>query len=235
MAHSDGISEQIAYYRERAAEYEDFWWRRGTYALAGDRERQWFHDVGQAEQALLDFAPTGAVLEIACGTGVFTRLLVESAGRVTAVDSSPEVIALNRERLAGAAVDYVVADVFDWSIPRGAYDSVVFTYWLSHVPDERLDAFWSEVGQALAPGGRVFLVDSAPDRDSPRGSHPERRTLTGGRSFTVHKRYWEPDELNEDAARRGWHARVRLTQHRMILVGELWLRGDGPRHEVGTR
>jgi demethylmenaquinone methyltransferase/2-methoxy-6-polyprenyl-1,4-benzoquinol methylase len=223
-ADADRLSEQIAYYHERASEYDDFWWRRGAYALDGELERRWFHDVMQAEQAVHDFAPTGEVLEIACGTGVFTRLLVEHARHVTAIDSSPEVIALNRERLPGAAVDYVVDDVFTWEFPEAAYDSVVFTYWLSHVPDDRLDAFWSGVRRVLVPGGRVFLVDSAPNlstESSPRGSHPEHRTLTDGRAFTVFKRYWEPAELGNDAMDRGWNARVWLTHHRMILVGEL--------------
>ena len=217
----DAVAEQIAYYRERAPEYDDFWLRRGSYALDGDRARQWAQDVRQVEQAIAGFGPAGDVLELACGTGLFTELLVPLARRVTAVDSSPEALALNRQRLPGAAVEYVEADVLSWPMPPGQFDSVVFTYWLSHVPDTALDAFWTRVRAALRPGGRVLLVDSAPlggVGTAPRGSQAERRRLSDGREFSVVKRYWAPDELRRDLATRGWSADAWLTDHEMVLL-----------------
>ena len=93
------LAEQIAYYRARAGEYDDWWYRRGRYALPPDLERDWFADVAEAEAALREFAPTGRVLELACGTGLWTRQLAARATHVTAVDASPEVIALNKARL----------------------------------------------------------------------------------------------------------------------------------------
>jgi SAM-dependent methyltransferase len=182
----DVLAEQIAYYRARAAEYDDWWYRRGRYALPPALEHDWFADVTDAEAALREFAPTGRVLELACGTGLWTRHLAAQATHVTAVDASPEVIALNQARLAGATnVSYVVADLFAWQPPASAsYDTVVFTYWLSHVPDDRLDGFWQMVRSALAPGGRVSGRQHAlptahhanragqPDHTGPAG-HPD--------------------------------------------------------------
>jgi hypothetical protein len=52
----DVLAEQIAYYRARAGEYDDWWVRRGRYALLSDLERDWFADVAEAEAALRDFA-----------------------------------------------------------------------------------------------------------------------------------------------------------------------------------
>jgi ubiquinone/menaquinone biosynthesis C-methylase UbiE len=40
------------------------------------------------------FAPTGRVLELACGPGVWTRQLLDHAGSVTAVEASAEMIAI---------------------------------------------------------------------------------------------------------------------------------------------
>jgi len=215
------LAEQVAYYQARAGEYDEWWLRRGRYALPPDLERRWFEDVVEAEAALREFAPTGRVLELACGTGLWTQQLVGYADHVTAVDASPEVIELNRERLVGAPVSYLVADVFDWQAPAASYDVVVFTYWLSHVPDDRLDAFWSGVRPALRPGGRVFLVDSSPypaKSPHPTGGRPERRELNDGRTFSISKRYWTPDELETDLQRRGWDATARVTTNQMILV-----------------
>ncbi|TCO32894.1 demethylmenaquinone methyltransferase/2-methoxy-6-polyprenyl-1,4-benzoquinol methylase [Kribbella steppae] len=215
------LAEQIAYYQARAGEYDEWWLRRGRYALPSDLERAWFEDVAEAEAALRSFAPTGWVLELACGTGLWTQHLVGYADHVTAVDASPEVIELNRERLGGAPVDHVVADVFEWQPPAASYDVAVFTYWLSHVPDNRLDAFWSNVRTALRPGGRVFLVDSSPyppDSAPPTGGRPQRRELNDGRTFTISKRYWTGPELEADLRRRGWDATARVTTNQMILV-----------------
>jgi SAM-dependent methyltransferase len=215
------VAEQVAYYQARAGEYDEWWLRRGRYALPPELERRWFEDVAEAEGALREFAPTGRVLELACGTGLWTQHLVGYAEHVTAVDASPEVIELNRARLAGAPVSYVVADVFEWQPPAASYDVVAFTYWLSHVPDDRLDAFWSGVRTALRPGGRVFLVDSSPypaSAPQPAGGRAERRQLNDGRSFSVSKRYWAASELGADLRGRGWEAAARVTANQMILV-----------------
>lgn len=139
------LAEQIAYYRARAGEYDDWWYRRGRYILPPDLEHGWFADVAEAEAALHEFAPTGRVLELACGTGLWTRHMAARATHVTAVDASPEVIALNKARLDGASnVSYVNADLFsrrpyppgvraDRTQPRELADGRTFTvikrYW----------------------------------------------------------------------------------------------------------
>jgi demethylmenaquinone methyltransferase/2-methoxy-6-polyprenyl-1,4-benzoquinol methylase len=100
----------------------------------------------------------------------------------------------------------------------------VFGYWLSHVPDDRLDAFWHLVESALAPAGRVFLIDSAPYPPPTAATAPARqgigtqpRRLDDDRTFTVVKRYWTPVELESDLQGRGWLATAHTTDHGMIL------------------
>ena len=79
----------------------------------------WFAEVATLEAALERFDPRGDVLELACGTGLWTRHLVAHADRVTAVDGAPEVLELNRARTEalGASVTYVEADLFNWQPP----------------------------------------------------------------------------------------------------------------------
>src|SRR6185437_9514854 len=76
------------------------------------------------------------------------------ADRVVAVDANAETLALNT-----ADAELVRADVFEWESAE-RFDLVFFSFWLSHVPEERFDAFWKRVRAALVPGGRIFLVDS---------------------------------------------------------------------------
>jgi SAM-dependent methyltransferase len=87
-------------------------------------------DLGRA---LIDeFAPTGDVLELACGNGGFTRELVRHARTVTAIDASPRMLERNRREVGDSSVTYVSADIFDWQ-PDRRYDAVFFGFWLSHV------------------------------------------------------------------------------------------------------
>jgi ubiquinone/menaquinone biosynthesis C-methylase UbiE len=118
--------------------------------------------VATVAAALDAFAPTGKVLELAGGTGWWTQQLAETADRLTVVDSSPEVLELNRERVGRPDVRYEVADLFEWR-PDAAYDVVFFSFWLSHVPRTRFRDFWSLVRSCLAPSGRVFLIDNRDD------------------------------------------------------------------------
>jgi demethylmenaquinone methyltransferase/2-methoxy-6-polyprenyl-1,4-benzoquinol methylase len=221
---SEALSEQVAYYDARAPEYEDWWFRRGRCALPAPDAARWFADVAEVEAALDSFGPSGSVLELACGTGVWTRQLARHATHLVAVDGAAATLEQNRGRLPAtskATVEYVHADLFSWRPPAEAFDAVVFGYWLSHVPDDRMAGFWQGVRGALGAGGRVFFIDSAPDpRQSewPSGG-TEERDLADGRRFTVVKRYRTPEDLQEVLASLGWRCRARLTANRMIVYG----------------
>ena len=156
----DLLDEQIAYYSARAAEYDEWFLRQGRYDRGEEHRRAWFAEVEAVEAALREARPRGRVLELACGTGLWTRRLLEHATELTAIDASPEVLELNRERVASERVRYVQADLFRWQ-PRTEFDFVFFGFWLSHVPPDRFAAFWETVRAALAPGGSVFFVDNA--------------------------------------------------------------------------
>lgn len=207
------LAEQRRYYRERTQEYDDWWFRRGRYAVDAESADRWFADVRELEAALEEFAPSGDVLELAAGTGIWTRHLLRHADRVTAVDAVAEVLELNRARTGGAA-DYVLADVFEWEPPR-EFDVCFFSFWHSHVPSRHFEAFWQLVGRTLKPEGRVFLVDNARLGDSRHlvssTGEVARRRLSDGREFDIVKRVWEPAELERELAAVGWRLSVRTT------------------------
>jgi SAM-dependent methyltransferase len=208
----DLLAQQREYYRHRAPEYDQWWQREGRYATGDPEEKaRWFADVAEVQRALDAYGPVGDVLELAAGTGWWTQRLTRHARHVTAVDANDETLRINRDRTHGP-VSYVQADLFTWTPPPAAFDTVFFAYWLSHVPDDRLDAFWSMVASALRPGGRVFLVDSYHPRRT-TGDVQQRR-LNDGREFHIVKRFWQPDEL---AARPGWHLDAHVTEHRGII------------------
>jgi demethylmenaquinone methyltransferase/2-methoxy-6-polyprenyl-1,4-benzoquinol methylase len=158
------------------------------------------------------------VLELACGTGLWTRHLVRLASSVVAVDGSPEALALCRERVAGP-IDLVRADLFSWDPPVAAFDTCVFAFWLSHVPSEHFETFWSLVARALRPGGTAIVIDSletarstAADHALPgAGEDTMIRRLDDGREFRIVKRFYSPDALLDGVRPLGWDGAAEAT------------------------
>src|SRR2546425_7346726 len=136
------LSEQLTYYRARAPEYDRWWHRTEQYVLPPERKAEWDEEVARLEAAIDEMAPRGDVLELACGTGLWTERLARHATHITAADGSPEALALNRARLGDADIDYVEADLFAWR-PDATYDVVFFSFWLSHVPAAAFADFWT--------------------------------------------------------------------------------------------
>ena len=218
MGDDDLLAEQRAYYRARAAEYDEWWTRAGSYDRGPDHTAAWEAQVAVVETALATFGAIGTVLELAGGTGWWTQRLAATADDLTVVDASPEVLELNRRRVGRDDVSYVVADLFDWQ-PTRRYDVVFFSFWLSHVPRERFSGFWGLVEQCLRPGGRAFFIDN---RHDPALGRPDpfvlrweddlhHRRVKDGTEFRVVKVMYEPDELRGALLAEGWRADIQAT------------------------
>jgi demethylmenaquinone methyltransferase/2-methoxy-6-polyprenyl-1,4-benzoquinol methylase len=218
MADDTVLTEQLDYYRARAEEYDKWWNREGRFDRGPEANTRWFAETSELERVLQRFDPRGDVLELACGTGLWTRHLVKYADTVTAVDAAPEVLAINRARVGDAGVRYVEGDLFDWS-PEERYDACVFAFWLSHVPQDRFAAFWEMVAGCLKPGGRVLFIDSARTEQSTAADHvlpsgdedTMTRKLDDGRAFQIVKRFYDPKGLTDALRELGWSAQVGAT------------------------
>jgi demethylmenaquinone methyltransferase/2-methoxy-6-polyprenyl-1,4-benzoquinol methylase len=223
MIHSEdsqALHQQLQYYRARAAEYDQWWVRQGRYDRGAALNARWFAEAAVVSSALSSFRPAGRVLEIACGTGIWSEQLLPFASHLTLLDGSPEMLTINSARIASPLVRRVEADIFQWQ-PTEQFDTVFFGFWLSHVPPARFTEFWKLVRSCLAPGGRVFFVDSRHDPTSTAIDHrlpaPEtsvlRRRLNDGREFRIYKVFHEPAELAGRLSELGWHFDVRQTDH----------------------
>jgi trans-aconitate methyltransferase len=166
------LDEQVAYYRAAAPEYEQT-------GLPGPSETELAAGGRALVAAVEAFKPTGDVLELACGPGTWTKLLLRFATTMTAVDAAPEMLTVAAAKVGPEHVRFIQANLFDWS-PDRAYDVVFFGFWLSHVPLEKFESFWAMVATCLKPGGRVLFVDD--------GYRVAEELIEGPRSTTIRRR-----------------------------------------------
>nr|WSY57355.1 class I SAM-dependent methyltransferase [Streptomyces sp. NBC_00886] len=205
------LTEQLAYYQAGAAEY--------------DRPYTEREDLQDLLTVVDDLPITGDVLELACGTGQWTRMLAARAYSVTAVDAAAETLALARARTTAPNVRYVQADLFDWRPPRH-YDTVFFAFWLSHVPPVRLPDFWNTVAAVLVPGGKALFIDDGPAaaaHEEVLTDHPVPavlRRLDDGSRYRVVKVFHDPRTLTNDLTALGWSASVRVMAENFIGIAE---------------
>lgn len=221
---SEVLQNQIEYYRARAPEYDDWFYRRDRYDQGEAHTRQWQREVQQVRDQLHSVSSLGHILELAPGTGIWTAELIQIGQRVSALDASPEMIDINRAKLRSDKVDYQLVDLFRYQ-PARQYDMVFFGFWLSHVPAVKLSRFLKTVHAALKPGGRLFLVDSrALDRSRSHtgtanlGADLQRRALKDGAQFDIVKIYYDPAELTETLRAHGFDILVEATENFFIYA-----------------
>lgn len=92
------LESQIAYYRAHAPRYDDWWFREDRHDLGDAYRDSWNAQIRTLRAALTELAPLGNVLELAGGTGNWTRELAMLADSVTVVDASPEAVAIARDK-----------------------------------------------------------------------------------------------------------------------------------------
>jgi ubiquinone/menaquinone biosynthesis C-methylase UbiE len=110
------------------------------------------------------------LLEIACGSGVFTRDLALSfpEARILASDVSPAYVEWSRKRLGTYPhVEMRTADACALDIADASMDIVVAIYLFHELPLEERRRVLAEARRVLRPGGRFVLLDSLQFDDVP--------------------------------------------------------------------
>ena len=96
-------------------------------------------------------------LEIGCGTGAFARRLAERCGRVIALDLSPEMIRVARERSRQFEnLQFELADAVTWDFPKSRFDFVCSIATLHHLEQREL---LLKLKDALKPRGVLVILD----------------------------------------------------------------------------
>ena len=215
----------VAYYEARAAEYDDWYLRRGRYSHGPVHDAAWNAELDAAGRWLDSLPIRGDIVELAAGTGWWSPLLAEK-GELTMYDAASAPLDRARERLLahGLRAHLHVRDA--WAEPERAVDALFAGFWLSHVPRGRLDDFLRLAHRWLKPSGRFAFIDSLADPQSGATDHPlprddiSTRRLHDGREFRIVKVYYPPAHLQAALLRAGFGAAEVTTTGRFFLLGQ---------------
>lgn len=209
------IDSQIAYYDARAAEYdESLGFRSGDFAPEGPDAAS----MRLVQRVLRRLPVADSTLELACGTGIWTRDLLKATIELHAVDASNRMITLNRAACRGR-VTYECADIFEWE-PTRSFERIAAAFFLSHVPDELVDRLVETIRRANTDGGEVILIDEAraADDEADDTDVSTVRRLADGSEFTIVKTYRDVEEICDLFARARYRATIKFSAGRFFLL-----------------
>jgi len=118
----------------------------------------WFGRWADALIDVLALRPGENVLDVACGTGVTTRMAqdkVAPGGTVKGLDVNASMIAKAKELSAGQEIEWLERDAADSGLGSETIDVVISQHGYHYFPDK--PAALAEFQRVLAPGGRMGL------------------------------------------------------------------------------
>jgi demethylmenaquinone methyltransferase/2-methoxy-6-polyprenyl-1,4-benzoquinol methylase len=195
------------YYDRRADEYDDWYLGIGLYA---DRDRPGFEEETRlVAETLAGLAPA-RTLDVACGTGFFTRHL---PGEVTGLDASARMLAIAAERVPDAA--FVQGDALRLPFADDAFERVVSGHFYGHLDARQREAFVAEA-RRVAP--ELVVVDAS-RAHSPVDEEWSPRVLSDGSQWEVYKRWFDGDGLLAELAGTG---ETLFAGHWFVTVRTRW-------------
>jgi ubiquinone/menaquinone biosynthesis C-methylase UbiE len=121
----------------------------------------WAGEVGRTRlkrrAKMLSEGLSGKVLEVGCGSGLFTTELIKSQFHLTSIDISPDLLDLARQAVSEQKnVAFRLEDVHATSFPDESFDAVIGSSVLHHLD---LEVALKEILRILKPGGTIRFTE----------------------------------------------------------------------------
>jgi len=205
---SDLRRRMLAYYDERAPEYEEAY-TLGT-GTASIPDPEVFKAEARVLGGIVGQIAHGRIMDLACGTAYWLPHYAPNCSSITLFDQSSRMLTEGRAKAQRlGAIDrcaFVQGDLFEHPFEQAAYDTVLVGFLLSHLSEAQEPVLFDAIRGMLDSVGRFLLLDSAWSPERARfNTKVERqpRRLNDGTSFEIYKRYCDRDDIQRWARQFG--------------------------------
>lgn len=170
----------MSFFDAIANEY-DYWYQTPLGAFVDEVENKLTFDT-------IGLRSGTKVLDVGCGSGIYTKRLVEKGCLVTGVDISGKMLELAQEKLPD--VCFVQSSVYRLPFPENKFDMAFSMATFEFV--EEFEAAFFEMKRVVKPGGQIFI--GTINGDSAWGEHYQTETATKTTVFK-HAFFKTPEDL----------------------------------------
>lgn len=143
-------NDLLEYYAKRAPEYDNIYEKP---------ERQ--EDLRELEAVVRDFCAGEQVLELAAGTGYWSKIAAETAQTLCCTDESPVVLERAKQRLSGLQnVSFGLVNALDLRLNEENYTALLCGFWWSHLNKKHIKRFLCGLRRALPQATKVLFFDN---------------------------------------------------------------------------
>jgi len=111
---------------------------------------------------------TKQALDIGCGVGKYLKLLQSRRFQTDGIDSSETAVQMTK-KLLGDNSNIILADMFDFEIPKNKYDLIISILTIHHGTKSQVKNLIDRVYENLLAGGKIFIT--LPDMQSSKNWH----------------------------------------------------------------
>lgn len=183
------------YYADRAYEYDK------TY-LRPERQK----DIKKLHKLLKTLLKDHIVLEIACGTGYWTKTIAFVSKCITAVDINDEVLQIAKNRgIPSNKVIFIQDDVYILNKIQGNFSAGFAGFWWSHISKSKLKQFITLFHSKVQPNALIIFIDNRHVKRSStsisrmdiHGNTYQIRKLEDGREYEILKNFPTKKEIRD--------------------------------------
>ncbi len=203
------------YYADRAYEYNK------TY-LRPERQK----DIKKLHKLLKRLLSDHRVLEIACGTGYWTRTIASVSKFITAVDINEEVLQIARNRgISSDHVFFIQDDVYSLKKIKNNFSAGFAGFWWSHILKSELKRFLALFHSKLQSDALLIFMDnrrvegiSTPiSRIDIDGNTYQVRKLEDGREYEILKNFPTKKEILETLGNKIKNLKIKFLEYFWII------------------
>ena len=181
-------------------EHKNFWDRNaGRYDRFMRKDREVYEKMYELIRPVVK---DKTVLELATGTGLIARHIVNAAAHIEATDASPEMITEARRGNCSAKLHFSVQDMFSLPYAGSSFDVVIVSNALHIVPQPEKSL--REIKRVLKDDGVLIAPTFTHAENSLRGRIKAYFMRLAG--FPLHSR-WTSEEYLSFLRQNGWRVR----------------------------